>query len=309
MGAAIRLAIDGVTHAMGMQFTLRESRALYGLLAETTSDIILKTNCEGFVVQASPALEQLGFPVPNMLIGPHLLDLVAHTHAGIVGDSLAAAIEGGRVGRWVEFPAASADGTEHWFELQLRALTDAKGKVYGALGVMRCVDERRAMSDRLFAATYTDALTGLTNRQAFISMLEHMLDDGPDGCLALFSVDFFRAINMKYGQATGDGVLVVFADLLRELLRGEDMISRIGSERFAVLLPRTDPEQAEAICNRVVRTLGDLRQTVGESRMAITASASVARVAGTLDETLERAEMALFVAKAKGRNRLEREKV
>ncbi|MFD2579613.1 GGDEF domain-containing protein [Novosphingobium colocasiae] len=175
-------------------------------------------------------------------------------------------------------------------------------------GVMRCVDERRAMSDRLFAATYTDALTGLTNRQAFISMLEHMLDDGPDGCLALFSVDFFRAINMKYGQATGDGVLVVFADLLRELLRGEDMISRIGSERFAVLLPRTDPEHAEAICNRVVRTLGDLRQTVGESRMAITASASVARVAGTLDETLERAEMALFVAKAKGRNRLEREK-
>ena len=75
-----------------------------------------------------------------------------------------------------------------------------------------------------------------------------------------------------------------------------------------MLLPRTKPDEAEAICSRVINTLADLRQSVGESRFAITASASVARIGVSLDSTIERAEMALFVAKTKGRNRLEMEK-
>lgn len=124
----------------------------------------------------------------------------------------------------------------------------------------------------------------------------------------MFSIDFFRTINMKHGQTTGDEVLRVFADLLREMLRSDDIISRIGSERFAVLLPRTNAEQAQAICTRVVTTLADLRQKVGDSRLAITTSGSVARIADSMDSTIERAELALFCAKAKGRNRLEMEK-
>ncbi|MFD2134083.1 GGDEF domain-containing protein [Novosphingobium resinovorum] len=173
---------------------------------------------------------------------------------------------------------------------------------------MRNVDEMRSLSERLFTATYTDPLTGLTNRTAFISMLEHMLDTRMEGCLALFSIDFFRTINMQHGQSVGDEVLTVFADLLRELLRTEDIISRIGSERFAVILPRVTAVEAEGICRRVVTTLSELKQTIGDGSFAMTASASVARVGTSLDSTIERAEMALFVAKAKGRNRLEMEK-
>ncbi|WP_255406004.1 GGDEF domain-containing protein [Novosphingobium sp. CF614] len=291
-----------------MDFTIQESSALYGLLAESTSDIVLKTDIAGYIVHASPALERFGFRLPGMPVGPHLLDLVAPAARDAVERAHADALAGVGHGRWVEFPAATADDREHWFEIQTRALMDEGGKPYGALSIMRSIDERHDLKEQLFAATYTDPLTRLTNRAAFISMLEHMLDRQMDGCLALFSIDFFRTINMQHGQSVGDEVLVVFADLLREMLRAEDIISRIGSERFAVLLPRATPEQAEAICSRVVKTLADLRRKAGESRFAITASASVARIAVSLDSTLERAEMALFVAKAKGRNRLEMEK-
>jgi diguanylate cyclase (GGDEF)-like protein/PAS domain S-box-containing protein len=294
---------------MGMNFTVQESSALYGLLAETTSDVILKTDCGGHILHASPAFERLGFREPGSLAAQSLLDLVAPSHREIIGKVHRDVVEGREVGgEWVEFPAVTADERQHWFEIQTRALRDDNGQVYGALSVMRSIDERRHLKDQLFAATYTDPLTGLTNRAAFISMLEHMVDTGMEGCLALFSIDFFRTINMKYGQSVGDEVLVVFADLLREMLRAEDIVSRIGSERFAVLLPRTTPEQAQAICNRVVRTLAELRQKVGESRFAITASASIAHIEETLDSTIERAELALFCAKAKGRNRLEMEK-
>ncbi len=294
---------------MGMEFTFRESCTLYGLLAETTSDIILKTDLDGVIVHASPAIERLGVRIAT---APHLLSLVSESARDAVAVELASALSGqqadGQTGRWVEFSAVSTDERDIWFELQVRTLRDEQGAVYGALAVMRSIDEKRVLKDQLFAATYTDPLTRLTNRAAFISMLEHMVEAQMDGCLAMFSIDFFRTINMKYGQNTGDDVLRVFADLLREMLRSDDLISRIGSERFAVLLPRTSPSQAQAICSRVVATLADLRQTVGESRMAITASGSVAQIADSLDSTIERAELALFFAKAKGRNRLEMEK-
>lgn len=293
---------------MGMNFTVQETSALYGLLADSSSDVILKTDREGFIVHASPAFERLGFRIPGSLISPNLLDIVESSHRDMVSRALSDALEGREVGRWVEFPAVTADERQHWFEIQARALRDDEGEIYGALSIMRSIDERRQLKDQLFAATYTDPLTGLTNRAAFISMLEHMIESNMDGCLALFSIDFFRTINMKYGQSTGDEVLQVFADLLREMLRAEDIISRIGSERFAVLLPRTSTEQAQAICHRVVTTLAELRQKVGESRFAITASASIAHIGDNLDRTIERAELALFCAKAKGRNRLELEK-
>lgn len=247
--------------------------------------------------------------MPNMLVGPHLLDLVGPEGKDAVSKAHAAALAGNETGQWVEFPAVTSDERERWFEMRCSSLRDEAGMVYGALCVMRSIDERRSLKEQLFAATYTDPLTGLTNRAAFISMLEHMLHTGMDGCLALFSIDFFRTINMQYGQQTGDEVLRVFADLLREMLRADDIISRIGSERFAVLLPGTSREEAQGICERVVTTLAELRQKVGKSRFAITASASVASISDSLDSTLERAEMALFVAKAKGRNRLEMEKV
>lgn len=292
---------------MGMNFTFQESSVLYGMLAESTTDVILKTDAKGFIVYGTPIIAELGRHEPGGLVGQHLVDLIAPEARETVARAHARALAGEDLD-WIEVPAITADDRRRWFELRLRALVTHDGTPYGVLGVMRSIDELRSLSEQLFAATYTDSLTGLTNRTAFISMLEHMLQSGMDGCLAMFSIDFFRTINMQYGQAVGDEVLVVFADLLREMLRTDDLISRIGSERFAVILPRVSPAEAEGICRRVVTTLSELRQKVGTSHFAMTASASVACIGTTLDSTIERAEMALFVAKAKGRNRLEMER-
>ncbi|MEJ2411115.1 MAG: GGDEF domain-containing protein [Novosphingobium sp.] len=291
-----------------MNFTVQDSSALCGLLAESSSDVILKTDLGGCILHASPALDQAGFRTGETHRPPCLLDLVAPEARDEVERAYTEALTGASPGHRVEFPALTTDNRQRWFEIQTRALRNDSGEPCGALSILRSIDERRSLEQQLFAATYTDPLTRLTNRAAFVSMLEHMIDKGMEGCLALFSIDFFRTINMQYGQSTGDDVLVVFANLLRELLRAEDIISRIGSERFAVLLPRATPEQAEAICSRVITTLAELRRKVGESRFVITASAGVACIGESLDSTLERAEMALFVAKAKGRNRLEMEK-
>lgn len=291
------------------KLNLQEGVALYRLLADGSGDIVVKTDLKGYIVDASPAIAQLGFDVgTNAHVGVHLLDLVGEEGKSQVAHAHGNAVAGGEDGAWIEVAAHTPDQRESWYRFRARALRDESGEVYGAISLMRSIDEQRELRDQLFAATYTDTLTRLTNRSAFVSMLEHMLGSEMKGCLGLFSLDFFRSINMKYGQHTGDAVLRVFADLLREMLRGDDIISRIGSERFAVLLPRTTAEQAEAICSRVVTTLAERRQKVGDCEFAITASAGVAQISEDLDSTMERAEMALFTAKAKGRNRLEMER-
>lgn len=292
---------------MTLSLSHSEGVTLYRMLAESSSDIVLKTDLRGYIVDASPAIRQFGIDDSEALSGRHFLDLVSEGAREPVASAHGAAVAGRERSEWVEFPAITGDQRETWFEIRSSALRDAQGMVYGVLSMMRSIDERRSLKEQLFAATHTDPLTGLTNRGAFVSMLEFMVERDMDGCLALFSIDFFRSINIRYGQHTGDRVLCVFADLLREMLRADDIISRIGSDRFAVLLPRTTPEQAEAICQRVVSTLAEMRPQVDDCEFALTASGSVARIMGTLDSSIERAELALFVAKTKGRNRLEME--
>lgn len=291
---------------MGSEFTLQERCALYGLLAEDSEDLVIKTDRRGFVTSASGAMARLGYGPPDLLIGPHITDLAEADHTDALAAAFEAAIGGGRSPGWIEFPArCSRRKDPSWYELQLHGLSDHANRRYGTLGVLRSIAARKTLEERLFAAEHTDPLTGLTNRRAFVAMLDHLVDTGARGCLALFDIDHFMAINMRCGQAAGDEVLVVFADLLRTVLRHDDIVSRICGERFAVLLPGVDPDEAIEICDPVIATLADIRRLTGTGDLAISASAGLCPIAETLDLTLKRAELALFLAKAKGRGRLE----
>jgi diguanylate cyclase (GGDEF)-like protein/PAS domain S-box-containing protein len=290
---------------MGMQLTAEESATLYRLLADNTTDVILKTDRQGAIVHVSDAVAGLGLPQPESLTGRHLGELAQPSASAMLVAAHAAAIAGHGEAGWTEFPALTTDGGERWLAIQMKGLRDASGHIYGAVSIMRSIEERRSFEEKLFNAAMTDPLTGLTNRRAFIAMLQHMIDNDTEGCLALFDIDHFKAINMQYGQSIGDEVLVIFSDLLRVSMRSEDIISRIGSESWAVLLPNAPTHQAEEMCRLVITTLSEISRATGSGGLHVTASAGVAHIAGSLDSTIQRAELALFLAKAKGRNRLE----
>jgi diguanylate cyclase (GGDEF)-like protein/PAS domain S-box-containing protein len=290
---------------MGVHFTPRERSALHRLLSDNSRDIVLKTDCHGFILEAALAIERLDDELTGRLIGRNLFDLVHPSWQHSVRADHATAIAERRDQARIELPILVSEHRERWFELQLGCLLDDAGEVYGTVGIMRNIEERRLLEDKLFAAAMTDPLTGLTNRRAFVAMLQHLVDRQIDGCVAMFEIDHFKTINMRHGQAMGDEVLIVFADLLRTLMRSEDIVSRVGGQTLGVLLPRLAPAQAEVVCTRVIETLSEVRNTAASGTFCITASAGLASVAGSLDETMKRAELALFLAKAKGRNRLE----
>lgn len=290
---------------MGVNFTARESSALRILLAENANDIILKTDRRGYILHASPSIERWGLPLPGSLTGTHILHLAHPSCAAQLRREHAAVIDARQDGGWTEFLALAADGRESWFEIRMHCLLDEANQAYGAVSLLRSIEERRRLEDQLFTAAMTDPLTGLTNRRAFIAMLQHIVDKRIHGCLAVFDIDYFKAINMQHGQAAGDEVLLAFSDLLRSLMRAEDIISRISGEKLSVLLPHVSAAEAEAICRRIIAALAEIRSSAGADSFPITASAGITPIGGTLDTTLKRAELALFLAKAKGRNRLE----
>lgn len=277
-----------------------EASALYRLVAESPTDLVLKTDRHGRIVHATPGTAGLGLAFAGDPVGRHLLELLHPSYSEIVLAEHRAAVEGHDGSGWLEVLAIAQDGSQRWLEMKLGALPAAEG----ALGIFRSIDDRRVLEDRLFVAAMTDPLTRLTNREAFVRMLAHLVESGAKGHVALFDLDHFRTINLKHGHSDGDRVLVAFGKLLRSLLRADDIVSRVGGGTFGVLLPEVDAATAHTACARVVAAMTDLNRGVRDMRL--TASAGVTRFGRSADETLRDAELALLSAKARGRNRVER---
>jgi len=154
----------------------------------------------------------------------------------------------------------------------------------------------------------TDALTGLGNRrqleQALAAEISRSRRTGGKLTVLMADLDHFKQVNDRYGHSAGDKVLVRFAQLLRSEIRPTDGAARFGGEEFVVLLAHTDIAQAAALGNRVRGLLAS--EAIAPLADPTTVSFGVAelRAKDTGDALLDRADKALYAAKAQGRNRV-----
>jgi diguanylate cyclase (GGDEF)-like protein len=161
-------------------------------------------------------------------------------------------------------------------------------------------------------AAMTDPLTGVTNRRGFFEIGERLLERARFGneplAIVMFDLDRFKGINDQFGHATGDEVLIAFCRLASAQLRTDDLFARIGGEEFATLLPNTALHDALRLAERVRAVIEGATHAVGEDVVRITVSVGVAPLnegTAALDAFLSAADIALYRAKAAGRNRVE----
>src|SRR6476659_5633402 len=161
-------------------------------------------------------------------------------------------------------------------------------------------------------AAMTDPLTGLLNRRAFLQDAESLLQqqvarDRPIAVL-LLDLDHFKSINDRFGHAVGDKVLQIFARTVRAALRQSDLIGRLGGEEFTVVLADASVDNAYLVADRLRRSFaGDAAVIDGEALHA-TASIGVSVIVDPrqdLARLITLADQALYLAKARGRNRVE----
>lgn len=169
-----------------------------------------------------------------------------------------------------------------------------------------------ANADIIARTTYAadhDYLTGAWSRRAFFQMAERerarAVRGGGELSMLLFDVDHFKQINDVHGHAVGDHVLVDIVRRSIQVIRQVDYCARVGGEEFAVLLPDAGVGTAATVAERLRETLDrTLRVPGGECEVAYSVSIGVARMEPreTITALLCRADRALYLAKASGRN-------
>ena len=160
-------------------------------------------------------------------------------------------------------------------------------------------------------ATHDD-LTGLLNRRAMLDRMQleqrRSLRSGSPLLIAQLDIDHFKVVNDTHGHAAGDLVLQSFADTVRRNVRDTDVLARWGGEEFVLLLCDTPAADAVALMERLRQAVQAMQVPVpqGDGPITVTVSIGLARhtPADPLAGTLERADQALYAAKAGGRNRV-----
>jgi diguanylate cyclase (GGDEF)-like protein len=177
--------------------------------------------------------------------------------------------------------------------------------------IMNMAKERLERDQRRIALI--DSLTGIANRRAFLDRGERILqriavDRGPVALL-LIDLDMFKQVNDTFGHQAGDQVLCAFCEVTGAALRPNDMLGRMGGEEFACLLPGTSAGEAAVIAERIRMRFGAHPTVVeaGEVRTTVSIGIATANDTGySLNAMFAGADRALYQAKAKGRNRIER---
>ena len=179
------------------------------------------------------------------------------------------------------------------------------------LPLLRANERLQALKAQLDKLAHSDPLTGLPNRLAFFKRVDEIFDDGDRRSIALMMVDIdhFKGINDTYGHDAGDAVLRHVASRLVESMSGgpvaDDMAARIGGDEFAILIPGIDRQQSSDLAARICDAMRERPCLHHGVPISVSVSIGIAmRVPGQNSAaTFKAADLAIYEAKALGRNR------
>ena len=287
-----------------LQATQQSLRATF----DAVPDLVWQKDLQGRYQACNAAMERLlGRTLPQWLGGrdtdffdpPFAQILHAHDHA---------VIESARpVTQEVYLPLAGTSKVV-LFELINTPMLGEQGELTGLLGVARDITERKANEHRIQQLAHFDTLTGLPNRLLLRERSNDALSAAHRNETALtvmmLDLDNFKHVNDNLGHDAGDVILVNTAQRLRDSLREEDTVSRLGGDEFLLLLPGSDPVSAIHVANKLIETLSFPCQA-GEHALVVTPSIGIAvyPMDGADFETLyKHADIAMYRAKSAGRN-------
>jgi len=301
-------------HAFANALQVEKERAQITL--ESIGDGVITTNVDGAITYMNPAAEALthwkssqaqGLPLAalfNLLddnAQPDAFTLIEHIVKGQLrgGSEHAKTIQ-------------RLDGSTVSVTL-VGAPIRSGGQVSGAVLVLHdMTQERQYIANLSWQATH-DALTGLANRREFEFRLEQVLhpaasQPGARHALMFLDLDQFKLVNDTCGHAAGDELLRHICALLQSDLREGDTLARLGGDEFGILLENCPAHAAEKIAESLRHTVQSLHFVWKGRPFVTTVSIGLVHIAHTptsLEASLRAADMACYMAKEKGRNRVQ----
>ncbi|MFC9351305.1 putative bifunctional diguanylate cyclase/phosphodiesterase [Arthrobacter sp. NPDC057013] len=321
-GPSLVAAVRPTFHRQEADAELREAMSLLSATLESTADGILVVGVDGKIAGINEQFTKMwGIPRELLATGDdaavmdHVLGLLSHPDIFV-----------DKVNELYAHPTEESHDTLEFLDgrtFERYSRPQRVGNVVvGRVWSFRDVTPRRraqeqarqAMADlaeqaaQLKAMAFQDPLTGLANRKLFHDQLSEALHGtGSDAVdVLLLDLDDFKEVNDILGHAAGDQMLVEVARRLRACVRPDDTVARLGGDEFVVLL--TGSADAEAVAERIVQSLNVPVRIEGSMlRPSLSLGiASLSEDAVAASELLRRADVAMYAAKAAGKNRFMR---
>jgi diguanylate cyclase (GGDEF)-like protein/PAS domain S-box-containing protein len=275
------------------------------IVAVDTTGRITMLNRRGGEILGYPETELVGKNWFDIAVPSDYRDLAIEAFHDFIAGT------GGTLPVHADLRVLDSQGQVHILDWTSSLLHDEQGNIVGALISGKDVTERRRLEEELKVMATTDSLTGLSNRRHFLDLAAAAMENYRRNCrplaLLMLDIDRFKRINDSYGHVTGDQVLVALADTLRETLRSADLCGRYGGEEFVCLLPETTEIEARLVAERLRRAMADRRIAAADGELRFTVSIGLAEATpgdSTIETLLQRADVAMYEAKAAGRNRI-----
>ena len=294
-----------------------------GHLIESMSDGVLVLDEHGRIVDINPAMQNILSDEPASYIGQNVSVVLKQWEQNT--EHLLNGIE-------TRTELKAPNRPSNYLDLRITSLYDDSHKINGRLMVFRDVtdrkeveqDLRRAMDrlqtqlieigilqSQLREQAIRDALTGLFNRRYLEETLERELAratrESYPLCVIMMDLDYFKEVNDTYGHEAGDVVLKTLAETVTKKSRHGDFVCRFGGEEFVLVMPNIGIEKARERADDLHATIDALNIPYGRFNLTTTISMGLAWYpahGNTKEELLRAADMAMYVAKNTGRNRV-----
>jgi len=210
--------------------------------------------------------------------------------------------------KMIELRFLLSGGETRWTQNLVIPLLNASGALVGVKGLVIDVSEQKQREEKMRYMAFYDALTGLPNRAMFKDHFSRLLARGQyfqqKVALVFIDLDNFKSVNDRWGHDTGDQLLREVASRLKSVLRGTDLLARIGGDEFVVLLTRVAPLSLNQVAQRILEALADPMVINGHTlRISASLGISIWPDDGEdVDTLVKNADEAMYAAKRSGKN-------
>ncbi|MBX8500990.1 EAL domain-containing protein [Pseudomonas cichorii] len=281
---------------------------LFQRAVEQSANAFLLVNCEGMVEYVNPSFTAITQYTSEEVHGHKLSELPALENLNAL--LLDANSSLNKSNSWQgEFKSRRKNLEPYWGQLSISKVYGDNRELTHYIGIYEDITQSKLAQQRIERLAYTDNLTSLGNRPAFIRNLDERFarDSDTPMSLLLVDIDNFKRINDSLGHQTGDKLLISLARRLRNTLSPSDILARFASNEFAVLLDHSGLEAGQNVASQVLATL-DKPMFVDNQLISVTGSVGLAcaPLHGRDPQTLmKNAGLALHKAKANGKHQVQ----
>jgi diguanylate cyclase (GGDEF)-like protein len=250
--------------------------------------------CQSQLLSAPGSYMELFHPDDRPGVLAHIADLVAAKKKESGGD----------------FRLRMPTGTYIWIENRMHPVCNSDHKLTALEGILIDINDQRVAQTETVRLTYTDLLTGLPNRMAFMEWLQKAFTAAKEGgkpfAILYLDLDGFKDINEMLGHSVGDELLKAAAQRLGGALREDDQFARVGGDEFAALLSDVADRAVIATLAARIINLITAPHSIGGSQIHVTASVGISAYRGELtkpEDMMREADLALYDAKDSGRGK------